>query len=344
MGFDLTLHTHPDVARLSRPLQPLGTKKPPTFQLKESASRNTRVVLPERMLAVSGTRADQRTVPPGQYKSPWVGSPVGQTPGEELGADSTPGARAKKQKASPPDTVPSKKPPPKPNLDSRRVEAVASATFATKGKPTSLMQPQPLAEVHPFTPTLKGWRHGIDVDCGLDWDWVVIKVAVARGPHPTATTPDAIALFKEDIAYQVKAGFSWVMLWEDLQRLRPTNLKILPVAVVLQTGRQGCIILDLSFPVYQEVDGVVTATQESVNSTTVIKSPSIPVKEIGKVLPRMLQYMRDTPEGLHILFSKLDISDGFWRLIIQEYDRYNFAYVLPQEASEPCWIVIPAAV
>jgi hypothetical protein len=96
VGFDLTLHTHPDAARLSRPLQPPGTKKPPTFQLKESASRNTRVVLPEQTLAVSGTRADQRTVPPGQYESPWVGSPVGQTLGEVLGADSTPGARAKK--------------------------------------------------------------------------------------------------------------------------------------------------------------------------------------------------------------------------------------------------------
>ena len=27
--------------------------------------------------------------------------------------------------------------------------------------------------------------------------------------------------------------------------------------------------------------------------------------------------MRDTPAGLHILMSKLDISDGFWRLIVR---------------------------
>jgi hypothetical protein len=45
---------------------------------------------------------------------------------------------------------------------------MASETFATELKPTSLMQPQPLAEVHPFTPTLKGWRHGIDMDYGPD--------------------------------------------------------------------------------------------------------------------------------------------------------------------------------
>ena len=171
-----------------------------------------------------------------------------------------------------------------------------------QGKPTSLMQPQPLSAVHPFTPTLNKWRHGIEVDCGPDWSWDVVEAAAAA-------TPDSIALFKEDIAYQVKAGFCKVMLWEDLQRLRPHNLKISPVAVVPQTGRCGRIILDLSFPVYQDVNGVATAVQSSVNDTTKLSAPDIPVKEIGKVLPRLLHYMRDTPAGLPILFSKLDISD-----------------------------------
>jgi hypothetical protein len=221
--------------------------------------------------------------------------------------------------------------------------ATARSDFP-QGKPTSLMQPQPLSAVHPFTPTLNKWRHGIEVDCGPDWSWDVVEAAIAQGPHPTAATPDSIALFKDDIAYQVKAGFCKVMLWEDLQRLRPHNLKISPVAVVPQSGRRGRIILDLSFPVYQEVNGVATAVQSSVNDTTKLSAPDIPVKEIGKVLPRLLHYMRDTPAGLHILFSKLDISDGFWRLIVQEADSYNFAYVLPQEAGEPCRVVVPAAV
>ncbi len=165
--------------------------------------------------------------------------------------------------------------------------------------------------VHPFMPTLNKWRHGIEVDCGPYWSWEVVEVAIARGPHPMASTQDLIALFKEDIAYQVKAGFCKVMLWEDLKRLRPPNLKILPVAVVPQVGQWGQIILDLSFPVYQDVNGVVTAMQASVNNATALTALSIPVKEIGKVLPRLLHYMRDTPMGLHILFSKLDISDGF---------------------------------
>ena len=89
---------------------------------------------------------------------------------------------------------------------------------------------------------------------------------------------------------------------------------------------------------------MVTVTQESVNNSTILTAPSEAVKEIGKVFPRLLQYMHDTPEGLHILFSKLDISDGFWRLVVREKDSYNFAYVLPQQAGNPTRIVVPSAV
>ncbi len=55
-----------------------------------------------------------------------------------------------------------------------------------QGEHTLLMQPQPLAKVQPFTPTLKEWRHGIPVDCGPDWNWYVITAAVDHGPHPAA--------------------------------------------------------------------------------------------------------------------------------------------------------------
>ena len=206
------------------------------------------------------------------------------------------------------------------------------------------MQPQPLADVHPFTPTMMQWCHGIKVDCGPAWSWNAIKAAIKHGPHPTACTSDTHDLFKEDITYQVTAGFSKVMLWEEVERLRPANLKISPVALIPQEGRHSRIILDLSFPIYQDVNGVVMVMQESVNSTTVLKAPSTPVKEIRKMLPRLLHYMRDTPWGLPILFCKLDISDGFWRLMIQEADCFNFAYVLPQAVGEPIRLVIPAAV
>jgi hypothetical protein len=54
--------------------------------------------------------------------------------------------------------------------------------------------------------------------------------------------------------------------------------------------------------------------------------------------------MWDTPAGLHILMSKLDISDGFWRLIVRDADCFNFAYVLLQWEGKPCRMVVPSAV
>ncbi len=104
---------------------------------------------------------------------------------------------------------------------------------------------------------------------------------------------------------------------------KPENLP--GVAIIPQVGRRGRIILNLSFAVYQDQNGVVTITQESMNYTTVLQAPLAPVKEIGRVLPRLLHYMRDTPAGLHILFCKLDISDGFWRLIVRAEDSFNCA-------------------
>jgi hypothetical protein len=178
------------------------------------------------------------------------------------------------------------------------------------------MQPQPLADVHPFTPILKEWRHGIEVDCGPDWTLEVIEAAVAQGPHPMACTHKAIALFEEGIEYQQRAGFCKVIPWEELKQLRSPNLKISPVAAVPQVGRLPRIILDLSFPVYQDIDGIITAMQASVNNTMALQAPKEAVREIGKVVPWLLTYMRDTPAGLHILMSKLDISNGFWRLIV----------------------------
>ncbi len=75
---------------------------------------------------------------------------------------------------------------------------------------------------------------------------------------------------------------------------------------------------------------MITITQESINNSMRLAALPEAVKEIGTVFPRLLQYMRDTPEGLHILFSKLVISDGFWCLVVQEAASFNFAYVLPQ--------------
>jgi hypothetical protein len=163
----------------------------------------------------------------------------------------------------------------------------------------------------------------------------VIEAVVEHGPHPTAQTPKSIALFVKDIKYQTKAGFCWVFPWEELKHCLPANLKISPVAEVPQVGRWGQIILDLLFPVYQKINGVVTVMQKSVNESTVLKAPLEVVKEIGKVFPRLLQYMRNTPEGLDILFSKLDISIGFGAWLYRWQTVINLRTSSPNRMENP---------
>jgi hypothetical protein len=102
-----------------------------------------------------------------------------------------------------------------------------------------LMSPTAEVGFHPFAAELKDWESGVPVDCGKNWEWTVIEQAVARGPHISAMTPEAIELVKEDVAYQVKAGYARVFTWAELKQMRPKKLKILPLAVIPQKRAQG---------------------------------------------------------------------------------------------------------
>ena len=191
-----------------------------------------------------------------------------------------------------------------------------------RGKPQlarSLLQPMPLIVLgHPFGETLQEWQTGVPVDCGKPWGREAIDAAVKRGPHPTARAAEAIALVHEDVAYQIKAGFSKIALWDDIKDNLPPTFKISPVAVIPQTGRRGRIILDLSFAVRldpklgQRRPGAIL--QDSVNETTVPLAPKKPVREIGKVLPKLFEFMASAPAGQPILLSKVDLSDGFCQI------------------------------
>jgi hypothetical protein len=209
------------------------------------------------------------------------------------------------------------------------------------------MQPQPLAAGHPFFPTLHEWgSEGVPVDCGPDWAWETVLAAVARGPHISAMDPENMSTVHEDIQYQVDAGFCKIVLWEDLKKLKPRNLKISPIAVVPQKDRRGRIILDLSFPVYPErtkANPRPDPIQKGVNETTVKLAPQDPVKEIGNVFRRVVTLLDSAALDDVVMLTKIDLSDGFWRMLVRELDMYNFAYVMPDPPGSPIRIVIPAA-
>jgi hypothetical protein len=215
-----------------------------------------------------------------------------------------------------------------------------------------LMAPTAQVNFHPFAKTLQAWEQGVPVDCGAPWAWETIEAAVEKGAHKSATTDESIELIAEDVAYQVKAGYAQIIAWDELQRLRPPNLKVSPLAVIPQRNRRGRMILDLAFAVRRgqrskrgrkrsHVQEVIL--QPSVNDTTVQLAPDGPVKELGNVLPRILDFMANVPAEEHIHFTKVDLADGYWRMIVNPEERYNFAYVMPSAPGEPTRLVIPSA-
>jgi hypothetical protein len=77
-------------------------------------------------------------------------------------------------------------------------------------------------------------------------------------------------------------------------------------------------------------------------------SPANSMAELGNVLPRIIYAVGTAPESKGpVLFSKLDIKDGYWRMVVTEEDEWNFAYVLPkanpQDPDEPTVLVIPSS-
>lgn len=212
--------------------------------------------------------------------------------------------------------------------------------IAELGTFLSLMQPQDIARAHDFGPTLDEYAvRGVPVDCGKNWSREAIEEAVRRGPHKSATTPDAIELFKEDIKYQVDAGFAKIVEWDSIKCNLPPQLKISPVAVVPQTNRRDRIILDLSFPVRVGTEII----QQAVNATTQRTSHPKALDFLGSSVHRILQFLAHAPSEYPVYLSKYDISDGFWRMVVAAGCEWNFAYVLPQAEGEPIKLVVPNA-
>ena len=236
--------------------------------------------------------------------------------------------------------------------------AVATPMEAAQGKSPpvrrSLLQPQLLAKQ--FLPPseyarLSEWgTNGCPVSCGPPWSRETIEAALEAGPHASATTPQAIDLIEADTDYQVNAGFCDIVLESDLLAALPENLKASKAATIHQQHRRDRIILNLSAPVraltrrskYDKQSAPIL--QPSVNETTTEADDQTAVKDLGNVFRAILFFMFVIPSAWSILFAKLDLSDGFWRMLVQLGQEFNFAWVMPSRNPQaPRRVVIPSA-
>jgi hypothetical protein len=66
-----------------------------------------------------------------------------------------------------------------------------------------------------------------------------IEAAIHQGPHKSALNAEAMQLIEEDVAYQGRARYTKVVDWDVLSTQVPSQLKVSPIAVILQLNRRG---------------------------------------------------------------------------------------------------------
>lgn len=210
-----------------------------------------------------------------------------------------------------------------------------------KSSATSLMQPQDwvirILPENTVQTLFQFAKDGCPARCGAPWSQEAVQQAKEAGPHVSALQPDNVELIWEDLQYQRDAGFVKILTENELfGDGTPENLKISRVAVVPQTDRRGRIILNLSAPV--ETDDTRRkrrrVLQPSVNDTTEEAEDQEPVKALGTAMPALLMFMRDVSDQWEIDWQKVDLSDGFWRMIVEAGEEYNFVYQLPRRPGD----------
>ena len=234
--------------------------------------------------------------------------------------------------------------PPKPDevaAARKRLATEIMGEAATKPvKIRGLVCPRWRAEEHPAAHLLREYAEtGCPVDVGEDWTLEQLEAAVEKGPHVSALEDDAIDQIQVEAREKETQGFAKIYKWEELKQRLPAKLKLSPLAMIPHKSRKYRAILDLSFSLL--VSGYKLP---SVNEASVEGAPMEAMAQIGTVLPRLIDAIALAPaEGGDIMFSKLDIKDGFWRMVCALGEEWNFAYVLPNHPGKPVEIVVPSA-
>jgi len=82
----------------------------------------------------------------------------------------------------------------------------------------------------------------------------------------------------------------------------------------------------------------------SVNEISIPAQDQSAVKELGTALLGIMLFMFDVDCTWEIDWQKIDLSDGFWRMIVAAGKEYNFVYQLPQRKDDKeLFYVVPSS-
>jgi hypothetical protein len=128
------------------------------------------------------------------------------------------------------------------------------------------MCPAGIATLHPAGELLSEWSQlGCPTKTGRLWSKEEMWEAVARGPHQSSQSIEALAYFAAESAKKVKVGQAKLVLWDDIKHDPPPQLKISPIAAIPHQSKAFRSFLDLSFRLRLRNGGFL----DSVNNSTI---------------------------------------------------------------------------
>ena len=208
-----------------------------------------------------------------------------------------------------------------------------------------LMWPTGPALSHPAAPMLDDYsRQGCPVDwCGPDWSYDQLIAALEYGAHPSAKIPEALKCLIAEAETKVANGFATIVTFRDIKHNIPKKTKLSPIAMIPHKSRAYRGILDLSFHLWAMLE-----KYKSVNEMTTKLAKQEAMDQLGSALKRIIAALADAQASDRtFIFSKLDIKDGFWRMVVSQEDAWNFCYVIPNEdpnaSLDDTRIVVPNA-
>lgn len=152
-----------------------------------------------------------------------------------------------------------------------------------------------------------------------------IKAALKRGPHSSCV--QGIQFLQEEYSDMVDKQ-QWIVLPAALIQ-EMFGLRLSPLGLVPQRGRRDRMISDYSY--------------YDVNQETLNIAPN-EAMQFGRTLWRLLYRIHHANDAFGpVYMSKIDLSDGFYRLWVRPEDAHRLGVVFPSRPNKPPLIGIPLA-
>ena len=161
------------------------------------------------------------------------------------------------------------------------------------------------------------------------WSKQLLEARIKRGSHKSCL--EFLDFLREELLDFTKKGFWLVLPYRMVQQLQALGhllgLRVSPMGVVPQRNRRPRLIVDLSF--------------YDINIDTINYAPK-EAMQFGRTLERILYQIRHAnPRYGHVYLAKVDLSDGFYRVALNDSAIAKLAVALPRFPGEEQLLALP---